>query len=62
MAAAGTASVVTWRLNENVRAETQSAYRRARESEERFKSAFEDAPIGMVLESIEPAAPDASSR
>ena len=52
--AAGTASVVTWRLNENVRAETQSAYRQARESEERFKSAFNDAPIGMVLESIEP--------
>ena len=51
--AAGTASVVTWRLNENVRAETQSAYRRARESEERFKSAFSDAPIGMVLATIE---------
>ena len=31
------------------------AYRQARESEERFKSAFSDAPIGMVLESIEPA-------
>jgi len=54
VAAAGTASVVTWRLNENVRAETQSAYRQARESEERFKSAFSDAPIGMVLESIQP--------
>ena len=53
--AAGAASVVTWRLNENVRAETQLAYRQARESEERFKSAFSDAPIGMVLESIEPA-------
>ena len=53
--AAGTAGVVTWRLNENVRAETQSAYRQARESEQRFKSAFSDAPIGMVLESIEPA-------
>jgi PAS domain S-box-containing protein len=52
--AAGTASVVTWRLNENVRSETQSAYRRARESEERFKSAFNDAPIGMALASIEP--------
>ncbi len=51
--AAGTASVVTWRLNENVRAETQAAYRRARESEQRFKSAFEDAPIGMVLSTIE---------
>ena len=55
VAAAGAASVVTWRLNENVRAETQSAYRQARESEERFKSAFSDAPIGMALESIEPA-------
>ena len=52
--AAGTASVVTWRLNENVRAETQSAYRQARESEQRFKSAFSDAPIGMALASIEP--------
>ena len=52
--AAGTASVVTWRLNENVRAETQAAYRRARESEARFKSAFDDAPIGMVLATIEP--------
>ncbi len=52
--AAGAASVVTWRLNENVRAETQEAYRRARESEERFKSAFADAPIGMILATIEP--------
>ena len=60
--AAGTASVVTWRLNENVRAETQSAYRRARESEERFKSAFSDAPIGMVLATIESAAPAGSCR
>jgi len=32
--AAGTASVITWRLNENVRAETQEAYAHARESEE----------------------------
>ncbi len=53
--AAGAAGVVTWRLNENVRAETQSAYRQARESEERFKSAFSDAPIGMALASIESA-------
>ena len=52
--AAGTAGVVTWRLNENVRAETQTAYRQARESEERFKSAFSDAPIGMALASIQP--------
>jgi diguanylate cyclase (GGDEF)-like protein/PAS domain S-box-containing protein len=49
VAMAGVASVVAWRLNENVRAEGQAAYRRARESEERFKGAFEGAPIGMVL-------------
>ena len=50
---AGTASVVTWRLSENVRAETRAAYQRARESEARFKSAFDDAPNGMVLATIE---------
>jgi diguanylate cyclase (GGDEF)-like protein/PAS domain S-box-containing protein len=49
VAAAGVASVVAWRLNETVRAEAQASYRRARESEERFKGAFEGAPIGMVL-------------
>jgi diguanylate cyclase (GGDEF)-like protein/PAS domain S-box-containing protein len=49
VAAAGVASVVAWRLNETVRAQAQESYRRARESEERFKSAFEGAPIGMVL-------------
>jgi diguanylate cyclase (GGDEF)-like protein/PAS domain S-box-containing protein len=40
--AAGAASVVAWRLNEEVRAA-------ALESEERFKGAFEGAPIGMIL-------------
>jgi diguanylate cyclase (GGDEF)-like protein/PAS domain S-box-containing protein len=40
--AAGAASVIAWRLNEEVRAA-------ARESEERFKGAFEGAPIGMIL-------------
>lgn len=49
VAMAGIASVIAWRLNENVRAEAQASYRRARESEERFKGAFEGAPIGMVL-------------
>jgi diguanylate cyclase (GGDEF)-like protein/PAS domain S-box-containing protein len=51
--AAGTGAVIAWRLNENVRAETREAYRQASESEERFKSAFENAPIGMVLLSVE---------
>jgi diguanylate cyclase (GGDEF)-like protein/PAS domain S-box-containing protein len=55
--AAGIGSVLAWRLNEDVRAETRKAYSRARESEERFKSAFENAPIGMVLTSIDPHAP-----
>jgi diguanylate cyclase (GGDEF)-like protein/PAS domain S-box-containing protein len=47
--AAGLASVAAWRFNETVRAQAQDAYRRASESEERFKGAFDDAPIGMVL-------------
>jgi diguanylate cyclase (GGDEF)-like protein/PAS domain S-box-containing protein len=47
--AAGVASVAAWRLNEGVRAEAQESYRRARDSELRFKGAFEGAPIGMVL-------------
>jgi diguanylate cyclase (GGDEF)-like protein/PAS domain S-box-containing protein len=57
VAAAGIASVVAWRLNETVRAQAQESYRRARESEERFKSAFEGAPIGMVLFSFAVEAP-----
>jgi len=57
VAAAGIASVVAWRLNETVRAQAQESYRRARESEERFKSAFEGAPIGMVLFSFADEAP-----
>ena len=51
---AGVGSVVAWRLNEEVRAETEQAYQRARDSEERFKSAFENAPIGMALASVTP--------
>ena len=46
---AGLGAMTAWRLNEDVRAETREAYRQARESEQRFKSAFENAPIGMVL-------------
>jgi diguanylate cyclase (GGDEF)-like protein/PAS domain S-box-containing protein len=40
--AAGAVAVTAWRLNETVRAA-------ATESEERFRGAFEGAPIGMVL-------------
>jgi diguanylate cyclase (GGDEF)-like protein/PAS domain S-box-containing protein len=47
--AAGLASVAAWRLNETLRAQEQESYRRAVESEVRFRGAFEHAPIGMVL-------------
>ncbi len=47
--AAGAGAVIAWRLNEDVRAET-------RVSEERFRGAFDNAPIGMALVSLEPAA------
>jgi diguanylate cyclase (GGDEF)-like protein/PAS domain S-box-containing protein len=50
---AGVGAVAAWRLNEDVRAETELAYRQARDSEERFKSAFENAPIGMALASVQ---------
>jgi diguanylate cyclase (GGDEF)-like protein/PAS domain S-box-containing protein len=47
--AAGLASVAAWRLNETLRAQEKESYRRALESEERFRGAFEGAPIGMAL-------------
>lgn len=47
--AAGLASVAAWRLNETLRAQAQESYRRALDSEERFRGAFEGAPIGMAL-------------
>ena len=50
--AAGIGSVMAWRLNEDVRSETEAAYHQARDSEERFKSAFDNAPIGMLLGSV----------
>jgi diguanylate cyclase (GGDEF)-like protein/PAS domain S-box-containing protein len=59
VAAAGLASVIAWRLNESVRAEARESYLRARESEERFKGAFEGAPIGMVLFALKAGSPGA---
>ncbi|MDQ4071397.1 MAG: diguanylate cyclase [Actinomycetota bacterium] len=47
--AAGAGGVLAWRLNEEVRVGARKAYRRARESEELFKGAFENAPVGMAL-------------
>jgi diguanylate cyclase (GGDEF)-like protein/PAS domain S-box-containing protein len=54
VAAAGLASVAAWRLNESVRAESERSFLRAQESEERFRGAFEGAPIGMVLFTVAP--------
>jgi diguanylate cyclase (GGDEF)-like protein/PAS domain S-box-containing protein len=52
--AAGLASVAAWRLNETLRAQEQESYRRALESEERFRGAFQGAPIGMALFTVAP--------
>src|SRR3954454_6350349 len=49
--AAAAASVVSWRLNEDVREEAIGAENAARRSEERFRRSFENAPIGMALTS-----------
>ena len=46
---AGAAGVVSWRLNEDARAETIVALSRARRSEEDFSRGFDGAPIGMVF-------------
>ncbi|MEY2515324.1 MAG: hypothetical protein QOJ89_2682 [bacterium] len=52
VAAAGTACVVSWRLNERVRADSRRASDRASDSDARFRSAFEDGPIGMAVVDI----------
>jgi diguanylate cyclase (GGDEF)-like protein/PAS domain S-box-containing protein len=42
-------NVISWRLNEDVRAEAADALERTRRSEAEFRDAFEDAPIGMAI-------------
>ena len=42
-------NVITWRMNEDARAEKEEAHERTRTSEARFRSAFHDAPIGIAL-------------
>jgi diguanylate cyclase (GGDEF)-like protein/PAS domain S-box-containing protein len=51
--AAAAASIVTWRLNEDMRARLAAANREARETAARFQQAFESGVTGMAL-----AAPD----
>jgi diguanylate cyclase (GGDEF)-like protein/PAS domain S-box-containing protein len=46
---ASIAAVVSWRLNEDLRLETLRAGDHARESDARFRSAFEDGPVSMAL-------------
>ena len=50
ISAAVAANIIAWRFNEDVRSDARAAYVRARQSEERFRSAFESAPIGIALE------------
>jgi diguanylate cyclase (GGDEF)-like protein/PAS domain S-box-containing protein len=47
--AASIAAVVSWRMNEDVRAQGRHATSLASESDARFRSAFEDGPVGMAL-------------
>ncbi|MEA2430440.1 MAG: hypothetical protein QOI19_913 [Thermoleophilaceae bacterium] len=42
-------NVITWRMNEDARAEKEIAHERTRSSEARFRGAFDDAPIGIAL-------------
>jgi diguanylate cyclase (GGDEF)-like protein/PAS domain S-box-containing protein len=49
IAALGVANIVSWRMNEDVRAETMEAHGRTLESEARFRGAFAGAPIGMAI-------------
>jgi PAS domain S-box-containing protein len=49
IAAAGTANIVNWRLNETARHNARSATSRADLSELRFAVAFDNAPIGVAL-------------
>ena len=46
---AAAAGVVTWRLNEGMRARMEYAHRRARETDERFRRAFASGVTGMAL-------------
>jgi diguanylate cyclase (GGDEF)-like protein/PAS domain S-box-containing protein len=42
-------NVISWRMNEDARAEKDAAHDRTLTSEARFRSAFDGAPIGMAL-------------
>jgi PAS domain S-box-containing protein len=46
-------NLIAWRINEGVRESVRAATWRAHQSEELFRRAFEDAPVGMALISPE---------
>jgi diguanylate cyclase (GGDEF)-like protein/PAS domain S-box-containing protein len=47
--AASIAAVVSWRLNEDVRAQSRQASEQARDSDDRFRGVFEDGPVCMAM-------------
>src|SRR3954453_12136667 len=49
IAALCVANVITWRMNEDARREKDDAHGRTQASETRFRSAFNDAPIGIAM-------------
>ena len=51
--AVGLANIAAWRLNEDVRADAADSLARARASERRFRTAFDDAPIGMAITGLD---------
>jgi diguanylate cyclase (GGDEF)-like protein/PAS domain S-box-containing protein len=53
VAVAGVANLVTWRVSRQARVAAHGAARRARHNETRFRRAFDDAPIGMCLVSVD---------
>jgi PAS domain S-box-containing protein len=53
VAAASGANIITWRLNEGVRAAQRSDHLLAEESQRRFRAAFDDAPIGMGFAALD---------
>jgi PAS domain S-box-containing protein len=52
--AAAVGSALAWRLNEGIRVQVNEAHRQIRDSDRRFRAAFDDAPHGMALVSLEP--------
>jgi PAS domain S-box-containing protein len=54
VAAVAFVSTLAWRLNESLRDEMVQAHRRQRESDQRFRAAFDGVPHGMALVSLAP--------